>query len=79
MLVWGPVFTSLIPDFYDTVEISGGAPIPQTGTFPKTKACTHCGDRTYYLRISLLLLYLYTTAALVDTRKKIKVIRNRKV
>jgi hypothetical protein len=52
------------------VEISGGVPIPQTGTFPKTKACAHCGDRTYYLWISFLLLYLHTTAAMVVTKKK---------
>ncbi len=61
----GRVVTSLIPDFYDAVEISGGVPIPQTGTFPRTKACEHCWDRTYYPRISCLPLYLYTTAALV--------------
>jgi hypothetical protein len=61
------------------VEISGGVPIPQTGTFPKTKACTYCGDRTYYLWISLLVYYLYTTAALMENKKKIKMIRNRKV
>jgi hypothetical protein len=29
--------TLLLPDFYDVVEISGGVPIPQTGTFPCTK------------------------------------------
>ncbi len=76
----GRVVTSLIPDFYDTVEISGGVPIPQIWTFPKTKACAHCGDRTFYLLyISFLLLYLYTTAALVIHMKKITIIRNRKV
>jgi hypothetical protein len=60
----------LIPDFYDTVEISGGVPIPQTGNFPKTKAYAHCGERTYYLWISYLLLYLYTIAALTIQKKK---------
>jgi hypothetical protein len=54
------------------VEISGGVPIPQPGTFPKTKACENCGDRTYFLLISYLLLYLYTTAALVINKKKLK-------
>jgi hypothetical protein len=48
--IWhgGRVVTSLITDFYDAVEISGGVSIPQTGTFPRTKACDHCGDQTYY-------------------------------
>jgi hypothetical protein len=75
MLVWGRVVTSLIPDFNDAVEISGGVSIPQTGTFPRSKACEHCGDRTYYPRISCLPLYLYTTAALKINKKKVTIIR----
>jgi hypothetical protein len=54
------------------VEISGGVTIPQTGTFPETKTCAHCGDRTYYLWISILLLYLYTTATTLINKKQEK-------
>jgi hypothetical protein len=61
------------------VEISGGVPIPQTGTFPRTKACDHSGDRTQSLWICYLLLYLYTTAALVIEKNKKKLIRNTEV
>jgi hypothetical protein len=68
----GRVVTSLIPDFNDTVEISGGVPIPEIETFPKIEACAHCGDRIYHLWISFLLFYLYTTAALEITGKKNK-------
>jgi hypothetical protein len=46
---------------------------------PRTKACKLCRDRTYSLWISNLLLYHYTTAAMVNNVKKNLQIRNREV